>query len=113
MPATSWRISVPRSTSRRSNLSAPFTRSAFFTWATRNSTLAKSSMLILPSGMAAGGLAGGLVSGFCAEAELPPLQLLQIELLDVAQAHLRPDFRGRVGNHGMRQGSDNAQGFGA
>src|SRR5208282_2880559 len=65
IPATSWRTSVPRSTSRRSNLSAPFTRSAVLTWATRNSTFAKSSMLILPSGIAALGLtaaASGLAS---------------------------------------------------
>src|ERR1700730_13601461 len=49
IPATTWRTSVPRSTSKRSSLSALGTLSAIFTCPTRSSTLAKSSMEILPS----------------------------------------------------------------
>ena len=116
-----------------------------FTCATRNSTFAKSSMLILPSGIVAAGLAGALgwrsghwrwlraagacappetavVALFCssifcilstadlsargntalhlaqlrAEVQLSPLQLRQVEFLDVSQAHLRPDLRRRI-----------------
>src|ERR1700674_1940370 len=63
IPATTCRTSVPRSTSRRSNLSAPFTFSATFTWPTRSSTLAKSSMLILPSGTIAAVLGAGALAG--------------------------------------------------
>src|SRR5437867_11733878 len=62
MPATTCRISVPRSTSSRNSLSAPLTFSATFTCPTRNSILAKSSILILPSiadGLAAGVEAAG------------------------------------------------------
>src|SRR5580692_5343014 len=59
IPATTWRTSVPRSTSRRSNLSAPFTFSAALTCPTRSSIFAKSSMLIFPSGTGAAGFAAG------------------------------------------------------
>src|SRR6267143_2779040 len=49
IPATTCRTSVPRSTSRRNSLSALGTFSATFTWPTRSSIFAKSSMEILPS----------------------------------------------------------------
>src|SRR6266404_9553010 len=73
IPATSCRTSVPRSTSRRNSLSAPLTRSALLTCATRSSIFAKSSMLILPSGIAAAGFAptgGSALTAACVAGEL-------------------------------------------
>ncbi len=64
MPARIWRFSYPKSTSRRSSLSAFGMRSATKTCATRSSTLAKSSMVICAGcGGASGGFSVLLSSG--------------------------------------------------
>src|SRR6185437_3393115 len=68
MPATTWRTSLPKSTSRRSSLSAPFTFSATFTCPTRISTLAKSSMPILPAVAVVAAVAGTVALAPAADA---------------------------------------------
>ena len=69
IPATIWRTSVPRSTSSRSSLEAPLTRSAALTSPTRMSTLRKSSIEIRPSatGCSEGGAGAGRVGRPLAE----------------------------------------------